>query len=169
MLSSSTNANVRRGRPSDAEGLANVFREAWSHTYRGILPETHIEFMIERRSAAWWRRAIRAPRGFTTLEVSEDVVGYAIYGTRRSDGWRRGEIFELYIAPDYQGLGFGELLFESCRHRLDLRKYRGLVAWALAENERAIDFYWRRGGRPFTETTETFDKKSIRKIGFSWP
>ena len=112
---------------------------------------------------------MRAKRGLTTLIVCDAVVGYAIYGSAaRTKGKRPGEIFELYVDPDHQGLGFGELLFESCRHRLDLRDHSGLITWALEENHRALDFYWRRGGRPFRQTWETIAGRKISKIGFSW-
>lgn len=168
MLVPSTNVRVRRGRPSDAGALADVFSDAWHHTYRGIIPDSHLDLMITRRNATWWRRAVRARRGFATLEANDTVVGYAIYGESRDRLNKRGELFEIYIRPDHQGLGFGEFLFESCRHRLDLRNYQGLVAWALADNHRAMDFYWRRGGRPFAEASDLVGGRKLTKVGFSW-
>ena len=169
MLSSSTNAHVRRGRFSDAENLADIFPRAWRHTYCGIIPNSHLQLMADRRGTDWWRRAIRSQRGLAMLEVNDSVVGYALYGSTHIENRVRGEIFELYIEPDHQGLGFGELLFEFCRHRLDLRSLRGLIIWALAGNERAIDFYWRRGGRPFAEVCDVVGGRRLQKIGFSWP
>ena len=67
------------------------------------------------------------------LEVSGDVVGYATLGPSRTRGRFEGEIYELYMAPPHQGLGFGECLFEACRYRLDERRLSGLLVWALAE------------------------------------
>lgn len=168
MLSSSVNACVRKGRTSDAEVLATVFSDAWLQTYRGIIPISHLELMIDRRGPAWWRRAARARNSLTTLEVDNAVVGYATYGPTRVRGCSRGEIYEIYIIPSHQGLGFGEYLFESCRHRLDERNFRGLTAWALSANERATDFYWRRGGRPFAEVQDVVGGCCLTKIGFSW-
>lgn len=162
-------ALIRKGRPSDADELAHVFATAWRHTYSGLIPDTYLDSMTRRRSARWWRRAIRGGRGLSTLVVEGKPVGYASYGAERGKPFGRGEILELYIVPDHQGLGLGELLFESCRHRLDLRHHRGLVTWALADNHRATDFYWRRGGRPFAETTEAIAGRKLQKIGFFWP
>ncbi|MCH9764594.1 MAG: GNAT family N-acetyltransferase [Alphaproteobacteria bacterium] len=168
MLSSTVNARVRKGRISDAEVLAQVFSDAWRQTYRGIIPGTHLELMIDHRDTAWWRRAVHARHGLATLEVNDTVVGYATFGASRMRGCKRGELFELYILPSHQGLGFGEYLFESCRHRLDKRNYRGLVTWALTANQRATDFYWRRGGRPFAEVRDSVGGQRLQKIGFSW-
>lgn len=169
MLSPSTNIRVRRGRTSDAGVLADVFSDAWHYTYRGIIPDSHLNLMVARRGPQWWRHAVRSRPGLATLEVDDAVVGYAMYGTSSEKGSRRGELFEIYIEPNHQGLGFGEHLFESCRHRLDLRNLRGLITWALEDNHRAIDFYWRRGGRPFAEALDTVGGRQLRKIGFSWP
>lgn len=169
MLSPSTNVRVRRGRTSDAGALADVFSDAWHTTYRGIIPDTHLDLMVARRGPQWWRHAVRARPGLATLEVDRDVVGYSMYGASRVEGSRRGELFEIYVEPSYQGLGFGEYLFESCRHRLDLRNLRGLITWALEDNHHAIDFYWRRGGRPFAEVHDVVGGRRLKKIGFSWP
>lgn len=169
MLSPSVSVSVRRGRQSDAEVLAGVFSNAWHLTYRGIIPDPYLKYMADQRGPQWWRRAVRNSGGLVTLVVCDKVVGYATFGAARDQSDNRGEIFELYVDPDYQGLGFGEYLFESCRHRLDLRSRRGLVVWALEDNTPAMDFYWHRGGRPFGESCETIAGRQLTKVGFSWP
>ena len=99
------------------------------------------------------------------------MIGYATFGitrTRARRGKAQGEIYELYLAPDYQGLGFGEHLFESCRHALDLRGLDGLLVWALSDNESAVRFYWNRGGRPIAATTERIAGADLPKVAFTW-
>lgn len=117
--------------------------------YTGIIPHLHLETLIRRRSEEWWSGAIRGGDSILVLEVGKATAGYATSGAARTRTAHQGEIYELYLAPVYQGLGFGELLFEGCRAGLDRRQLRGLVVWALSENSGATDFYWRRGGRPF--------------------
>ncbi len=81
----------------------------------------------------------------------------------------QGEIYELYIAPEHQGVGLGEHLFEASRFALDRRRLRGLVVWVLAQNTIATDFYWRRGGRPMKQVIENVGGKKLEKIAFGWP
>ena len=169
MLSSSVNACVNKGRASDAEALAKLFADSWRQAYRGIIPHSHLELIIDRRGPHWWRKAVRSRDSVVTLTVGEEIAGYSSYGADRSRGGERGEIYELYVTPSHQGLGFGEYLFEACRHELDKRKFRGLVVWALADNTMATDFYWRRGGRPFAEVEDRVGGRPIAKIGFVWP
>lgn len=125
--------------------------------------------MIRRRgNADWWTGALKSGENVLVLEVAGTVAGYATSGPARSRGCYEGEIYEIYLAPTYQGLGLGELLFEGCRNRLDGRRLKGLVVWALAANTPAIEFYWRRGGRPVARSFERFGRTRLEKIAFGW-
>jgi len=171
MLGSSSHIVVRRGRPTDAKTLSEIFRDSWRLAYRGIIPHNHLESMIARRGAKWWANAIRSRETMLVLCVSRQVAGYATIGlsrTRGRIGKAEGEIYEMYLAPVYQGLGLGEHLFEGARHALEMQGHAGLIVWALADNGGAIDFYWRRGGRPIKEATELVGGAKLRKIAFEW-
>lgn len=168
MLQSRSNIVVRKGEARDAAALAQVFAQSWRLAYAGIIPDPHLEGLIRRRDAKWWRRAASESDGLLVLEVSEVVAGYVTFGRARSKGRYQGEIYELYLTPTHQGLGFGEYLFEAARHALDLRRLAGLIVWALSDNEQASHFYWRRGGRPVAKLTETLGGARLEKIAFSW-
>lgn len=168
MLGSRSQVRVRRGRPSDATALAQVFRESWQLAYRGIIPHLHLESMIRRRGPEWWASAVRSGDNILVLEVGREIAGYATWGAARGRSQYQGEIYELYLAPVYQGLGFGEILFEACRHAMDERRLRGLICWALANNTPAIDFYWRRGGRPIAKAYDRIGGAKLEKIAFAW-
>jgi ribosomal protein S18 acetylase RimI-like enzyme len=171
MLGSSAQIVVRKAKPSDAKALAAVFGDSWRLAYRGIIPHLHLEGMIRRRGPDWWASAMRSGEGLLVLEVARAIAGYATFGRSRHRGGvtkAQGEIYEIYLAPHYQGLGLGERLFESCRHALDLRGLDGVLVWALADNTAAIEFYWHRGGRPVAEATERIGGARLAKIAFVW-
>ena len=171
MLGSSSHIVVRRGKPSDAKVLAEIFRDSWRGAYRGIIPHPHLENMISRRTPQWWSSAVRSRESVLVVSCSRAVVGYATLGlsrTRGKVGKAEGEIYELYLSPIHQGLGFGEYLFEGARHALEMRGHAGLIMWALADNTSATDFYWRRGGKPIAETTELIGGAKLKKIAFEW-
>ncbi|HKZ95392.1 MAG TPA: GNAT family N-acetyltransferase [Hyphomicrobiaceae bacterium] len=168
MLSSGSEAKIRKAKPADAKALAEVFRLSWQQAYLGIIPHAHLESMIKRRGHEWWMGTIRSGDGLLVLEHASRVAGYATFGAARVRGPYQGEIYELYLTPTYQGLGFGEHLFESCRHIFDERRQRGLIVWALAENSMATDFYWRRGGRPVAQTFDRIGGAKLEKIAFAW-
>lgn len=171
MLGSSSHIVVRRGRPSDAKVLSEIFRDSWRQSYGGIIPHAHLEGMISRRGPKWWTSAVRSRESLLVLSLAREVVGYATLGlsrTRGRIGKAEGEIYEIYLAPLHQGQGLGEHLFEGSRHALEMRGHCGLILWCLADNQGAIDFYWRRGGRPVAETTELIGGAQLKKIAFEW-
>lgn len=128
-----------------------------------------LDSLILRRGRRWWTSAIRSGDLILVLEVNGEICGYASCGPARQRTRYQGEIYEIYLRPDHQGLGFGELLFEACRNELDQRRLRGLVIWALADNSVATDFYWRRGGRPVGEAKEKLGGADLVKVAFGWP
>jgi len=168
MLWSLTDVEVRRARLSDAADLIGVHQASWWGAYHGLIPHNQLEHMISRRTLAWWRSTIRSRDEVLLLAVGGTVAGYATCGPARRQTGPQGEIYELYMAPAYQGLGFGECLFEGCRACLDRKGLNGLIVWVLADNHTAIDFYWGRGGRPHSESVEHFGGRTLKKIALRW-
>ena len=162
-------AQVRPARPKDADALAAAYEEAWRGAYQGIIPHLDLERMIARRGAVWWERVLRRRASLLVLDFGGQVAGYVTFGRCRiGRGPYRGEIFELYLCPTYQGLGLGTKLFDGARQKLREWRLHGLLVWALADNEAACDFYIRLGGRPIAEGAESFSGTILRKIAFVW-
>ncbi|MCB1485206.1 MAG: GNAT family N-acetyltransferase [Hyphomicrobiaceae bacterium] len=168
MIGADTTRIVRRARTSDGRRLADIFAETWRLTYQGIIPHAHLECLVRQRGKAWWTKAIRNEAHLLIIEVGGEVAGYATCGAARSNGVYKGEIYELYIAPHFQGLGLGEHLFEACRSELDARSLDGLIVWALEDNPDAGDFYQRRGGRPSARSIQRFGPTRLGKIAYTW-
>lgn len=168
MLQSRTEVRVRKGTQRDAESLSELFRDCWEYAYRGIIPHLHLESIIRRRDKRWWQNAARGSDGLLVLEVCGKLVGYVTFGRARGRTKMQGEIYELYLSPEYQGLGFGEHLFEAARHALDERKLNGLIIWALTDNTVAASFYWRRGGRPSSRSTDSIGGVKVLKTSYLW-
>jgi len=160
---------IRAARAGDEDGIARVHDSSWREAYRGIIPGRALERMIARRGPAWWGAAIRRGSRLLVLEFSEAIAGYASYGRNRVPALGYGgEIFELYLAPEYQGAGFGRRLFDSARKDLIARGCRGFVVWALADNDRAMNFYRRLGGRVVHRATEAFDEEMRARVAFGF-
>ena len=122
MLGESSHCEIRPGAPADAPALSDVFRSSWSNAYLGIIPHLHLDSMIRKRTPDWWGATIKAGGELLVLQVAGVVAGYATLGPARVRGEYEGEIYEIYVSPTYQGLGFGERLFEACRYHLDVHQ-----------------------------------------------
>jgi len=162
-------AHIRPARPKDAPALASAYEDAWRGAYQGIIPHLSLERMIARRGLRWWEDSLRKGTPLLVLDFGGAAAGYVTFGRcRLGRAPFQGEIFELYLHPTYQGLGLGEKLFDGARARLGEMRLKGLLVWALADNEAACGFYLRLGGKPIAEGAESFGEVSLRKMGFAW-
>jgi GNAT superfamily N-acetyltransferase len=161
--------DIRKAEPHDARYIADVHQAAWVGAYAGIIPHGALTSMINRRGAPWWGSAIRRAASVLVIEMGGTIVGYATLGRNRARQLKfEGEIYELYLLPQYQGLGLGTRLFNAAREKLKSHGLNGLVVWALEDNIGAVSFYHGCGGRDFAEGVEVFDGQAIRKIAFVW-
>jgi len=161
--------DIRKAEPGDAAAIAGVHHDAWNGAYRGIIPHGALNRMISRRGVEWWRNAIHRAANVLVVEIGGEVAGYATLGRNRARKLpQQGEIYELYLRPEYQGIGLGSRLFAAARAQLKANGLKGVVVWALEENAGALSFYWGLGGRDVAEGVEIFDQKALRKVAFVW-
>lgn len=161
--------DVRRAEPHDARAISEAHRAAWQYAYGGVIPYRALTRMIERRGEAWWRKATKGPATMLVVEVAGTVAGYATMGLNRARALpQEGEIYEIYLRPEYQGIGLGRRLFTEGRRLLKSLGCNGLVVWCLEDSEHADRFFRSNGGVDIAEGMESFGEKSLKKIGFVW-
>jgi GNAT superfamily N-acetyltransferase len=160
--------DVRHARGSDAADLAEVYEAAWREAYSGIIPALILEKMIVRRSARWWREVI-GRRTILVLDVGGEIAGYAtIASARHGKDRSSAEIQELYLAPEYQGIGLGVRLFHAAVKEIRAKGYARILVRALADNDRATAFYLRRGGRLTARTEEVLGDRKLDCVWFEF-
>lgn len=160
---------IRPARAADAPAIAGVHDAAWRNAYRGLIPGRELERMVERRGAAWWTSALKRGTRVSLLMFGGEAVGYASSGRNRAAMLAvGGEIYELYLKPEYQGVGLGRRLFAAARGDLAARGLSGAATWSLAANDPACAFYARLGGKLSARGVETFGDVTLEKFAFVW-
>ncbi len=166
---STTLIEIRRAKTSDASDVAIAHDEAWRAAYQGIIPGTELEKLVNRRGPDWWHSAIRKGSRIALMQFGDTIAGYANYGRNRARSlYYDGEIYELYLKPEFQGLGFGRRLFTAARRDLAQSGLKSLVIWALSDNDPAVEFYRALGGRAVARSSERFGTKVLDKVAFAW-
>ena len=160
---------IRRAEVGDAEAISAIHVAAWRGAYTGIIPHRALNIMLQRRGPAWWARAIQRSTQILVADIGGVVAGYATLGPNRARQLpQRGEVYELYIRPEYQGIGLGTRLLGAARRSLVEQGLKGLVVWALEDNDLAVAFYEGAGGQDVAEGVECFEGKTLKKLAFVW-
>lgn len=140
-------ALVRPARLGDARRIAEVHVRSWQTAYRGLMPDDFLDALSPDARAEW--RALRLgglPDRWAMLVVEEagTVVGFADTGPCRDedrDPRVTGELFAMYLHPDYWHRGLGRLLMGGVVARLRADDFQSATLWVLRENSRARRFY----------------------------
>jgi GNAT superfamily N-acetyltransferase len=165
--------DIRRAQPSDAESLSDAYAASWQEAYSGIIPAVQLKRMIARRGAAWWFDAAQRRRNILVLDAGAKISGYATFGPARMDTRMdgrtdAGEIQELYLVPEYQGIGLGGRLFKAACSALRRQSYKRALIRSLEENDRAVRFYEERGGKLVGKIEEEIGGQAMPMLVYEW-
>jgi len=143
---------VREASVEDAHALAVVHVRSWQVAYASIVPDEALgSLSVATREAAWQRRVEgQGPDQVTLLaECDGEVTGFVAIGPSRDDDATGdvGEVYALYVAPEWFAQGVGRELFSVACDRLASR-YSQATLWVLAANTRARRFYEIAGWSP---------------------
>lgn len=163
---------IRRARPEDARGIAAVHVESWRSAYAGILPDRVMVQMSVDQKAVSWRRQIEATANSQGLLVAElpegGIAGFASCGrpTSALAGFD-GEIFMLYVMPDWQEQGLGRGLLCGSLQLMAKNGCGSALVWVLADNP-ARFFYEAMEGKRVGEKDEAIWGATLHQIAYGW-
>ena len=168
-----TLTTVRTATATDAAGIARAHIDTWRDTYAGIIPTRILLKMSERAHVAMWSAELARSRGDGTIVVADvagaGVVGFGSCGRARiAKPPYVGEVFTLYVQPDYQGIGVGKCLLASLFRRLLAKDLPSALIWVLADNP-ARFFYQAMGGALVAVRTQRLWGIELPESGYGWP
>ncbi|MEE2998651.1 MAG: GNAT family N-acetyltransferase [Pseudomonadota bacterium] len=167
--------NIRPAVQNDAEAIANVYVDTWRSTYAGILPDKVLVEMSTERQMVMWARAIKhvgGPAEEKILVIEDEkagIIGVSSCGFNRDrKSSFEGEIYTLYVHPDYQNKGYGQRMLAGLFRILIDQGYTGAIIWVLSLNPSRF-FYEVMEGKRIGEREEKLWGTVVREIAYGWP
>lgn len=140
---------IRPATANDSEIIAQLSVICWQHAYKNIFDNAYLD------SLQWQTRAAGRNKFYVEntnaagfiVEVDEHAVGFCDTGPARlveklpliTNNY--GEIYALYLLPEYQKQGIGAALCQTACEYLISKGYAHCIIWTLVENTQAIEFY----------------------------
>ncbi len=146
---------VRDMELADCEAVAEIHVKAWQKVYPGIMPQDFLDQLdISKRTEAWRAGMEKDPSLIRlVVEESNHVIGFCVGLHNRTPHLvpeAVGEIWAIYLDPNYWGQGAGKLLLESFRERLQ----SSFCIWVARENKIGHRFYQKTGGKLLAATKD---------------
>jgi RimJ/RimL family protein N-acetyltransferase len=172
---------IRAAVPQDAPALARVIVDSSRAAHQGQVPDevlTRVPLTeAYAESERNWLRTLHEiaadPQPHECIAVAEDeqgaVVGLAMGGPARgtvAEG--TGEVYVLYVLPEYHGRGLGRSLVQAVAHDLAHHGMRALRIACLAANTPARRFYERIGGRVIAERLFEDNGFLLPEVVYGW-
>ena len=139
------------------------------------MPDAYLTGLsIPDRARFWSGILSRRDQGMTLVaeDVDAGVIGFGNAGTARADGlpadsdWN-GEIYTLYLLPDWHGQGLGRRLLEGLFDLLWRNRLLNVILWVLEANPTRF-FYEAMGGRLIARRRERFAGVMLDELAYGW-
>lgn len=138
---------IRKRRIEDSNELAHAIVTIWNTTYKGIVSDEFLKDLLNNETviAKNLRKSINEQPYYYVLISQDKIIGW-IYFTLDSKNLREAaEIHSLYILKEYQGKGYGKLLYKYAIDIILKNNLKKVVIGCLDGNP-SNEFYKHLGG-----------------------
>ena len=165
---------IRPASRTDAPAIGTMHAQAWTETYRGLVPDALFAEMSDPalRRAAWARNLVQPllPEGTFLAEDEHGVAGFVtVCAAREASLGAAGEVAGLYLLRRAQRRGIGTALLRQGAARLLAAGHASAGAWVLDANAPARAFYVATGARPGTSQVGYHGQVAIEETAHVWP
>jgi GNAT superfamily N-acetyltransferase len=160
---------IRDACREDAENIGRIHVETWRDCYAGLLPDRALVRMSADIEGGRWARCLDGGERVVVADTDEgQMVGFGSCGVSRNRALPfGGEVYTLYVLPDYQGQGIGRRLLNGLFGGLAACGHRSAVIWVLRLNPSRY-FYEAMGGRHVADRDERVWGSLVGEAAYGW-
>ncbi len=154
-----SNYLIRQATIEDASRIAEIQVKTWQCAYKGQMPDSLLDNLSVKKRTKGWEKILSNSIKDTYAYVEElngKIVGWCTGGvTRDKDVSEKvGELYGIYIDPEYIGKGGGSSLMKQILATLKKDGYQKATLWVLTTNKKTREFYEKKGWRVEGQTKE---------------
>lgn len=158
---------IRKNELKDQEQMAHIKVDGWRTAYDKIVAS---KYLNELNYEAQTERYIRSFEDYKDLVLvaveGNEVLGYSCFDIKKFYEKYDSELVSLYIKLDHKGKGIGSALFKETVKELLSRDRKNMIVWCFAENEKAIRFYEKLGGKNVETKQAKIGDNYYKEYGF---
>lgn len=153
-------ALIRKTESQDNEKIASIAITCWKDAYKDIFPKDLLDNLsLEERlkqRLSWFN----LPNRYSLVAMLQNtIIGFCDYGESRRPQFASGEIYSLYVLPEYKGYGIGKALSLKAIEHLKQVNLAPFIVTTLEVNLPARKFYEKLGFKVTSQImTEVGDK-----------
>ncbi len=139
---------IRKANSDDSKQLGEIHAKSWQVAYKGIVPDKILDNMIPEKRAVYFEQALKEEKEEDYLILKgEKALGFICIGKCRDEDKDDcyGEIWGIYLLPEYWRYGIGTKLIKWGLNNLKNRGYQKVTLWVLEDNWSARRFYEKMG------------------------
>lgn len=169
---------TRLATAADIPAIARIHVQGWRDAYGGAVDQGWLDNLDEEEQARQWREWFDPEQRPVLIALNDagDAVGFVNYGRLRTPPpgsspirpLYSGEIYALYILPQYWRQGIGARLLREAAQGLAAMKHKSMCLWVLEKNARAMSFYKKTGGERCGKKDIEIGPSTARDLCFGW-
>lgn len=139
---------IRYADINDSKTLGKIHSKSWKVAYKGIVPNEILEnITVEKRQKYFEKALSNGWEEDAIIFKDNEAVGLICIGKCRDTDKANnyGEIWGIYLLPEYWNIGIGSELINWGLTELKKRNYDKVTLWVLEENINARNFYEKVG------------------------
>src|SRR5574344_1012516 len=139
---------IRKRKKEDAKELAHAIAEVWNDTYKGIVEQSFLDnlYKYESESADRIISNMDNQPYYYILEINNKIAGWIYFELESQKYNGAAEIHSLYVLKEYQGHGYGKILYNYAVENVKNQNINKLVIGCLDGNK-SNEFYKHMGGK----------------------
>ncbi|AGK95707.1 GNAT family N-acetyltransferase [Clostridium pasteurianum] len=139
---------IRYADINDAKILGEIHSKSWKVAYKSIVPDEILNNITPDKRQKYFEKALA--EGWEEDAIifkDEKALGLICIGKCRDEDKKDsyGEIWGIYLLPEYWNLGIGSELMSWGLNELKKRNYKKIFLWVLEGNLNARRFYEKIG------------------------